>query len=97
MEPWRRSGSVPAMTAEEDLARNIRVLRQARGWSQERLADEAAVNRGHVSDLENAKYSARLDRIARIARAFGVAVHVLLDPATASIVSPAQNGSEPGA
>lgn len=71
------------MTVKEILGRNIRLLRNSRGWSQEELADRAGIDRGHISDMELAKHYARLDRIEMIARALGLPPHQLLDPATA--------------
>jgi transcriptional regulator with XRE-family HTH domain len=40
------------MDIHRRLARNLRKLREARGWSQERLADEAGLHRTYVSGLE---------------------------------------------
>ena len=71
------------MTVKEILGRNIRLLRNSRGWSQEELAHRAGIDRGHVSDMELAKHYARLDRIEMIAKALSLPPHQLLDPTTA--------------
>lgn len=53
----------------------IRQLREANGWSQDRLADFAGLHRTHVSLIENAKREVQLDTVAKLATALG------LDPA----------------
>lgn len=59
---------------------NIQELRRARGISQEDLAHRAGVNRGYMGKLENAKYSASLDKIEAIAGALQVDPSELLKP-----------------
>ena len=66
------------MSSREFLARNLRVLRNARGLSQEALADAAEIDRTYVSSLERKKYSASIDRLDKLAAQLGVETHVLL-------------------
>ncbi|MEO3479251.1 helix-turn-helix transcriptional regulator [Phaeobacter sp. CAU 1743] len=47
-------------------------MRRARGLSQEALAHQANVSRGHMGRLENSKFAASLDLLERIARALNV-------------------------
>jgi transcriptional regulator with XRE-family HTH domain len=68
------------MSVKLILARNLRLSRQQRGWSQEELAHRARVNRGNISDLETERHYARLDRLEMIAGALEIPVHQLLDP-----------------
>ena len=53
-------------------ARNLRRLRHAAKLSQEELADRADVNRGYVSDIENGRYNATIEVLAKLAGALDV-------------------------
>jgi transcriptional regulator with XRE-family HTH domain len=66
------------MSSRENLARNLRLLRAARGLSQEALADAAGIDRTYVSALERRKYSISIDRLDQLAGPLGVEPHVLL-------------------
>lgn len=66
------------MSSRDTLARNLRLLRVARGLSQEALADSASIARSYVSALERANYSASVDRLDKLAHELGVETHVLL-------------------
>jgi transcriptional regulator with XRE-family HTH domain len=50
----------------------VRDLRQARGLSQEELAESAGVHRTYVSSLERGQRNVGLDNILAIAAALGV-------------------------
>ncbi|HEY0959443.1 MAG TPA: helix-turn-helix transcriptional regulator [Novosphingobium sp.] len=73
-----QAGSNSAMSSRETLARNLRILRVARGLSQEALADGATIARSYVSALERGQSSASVDRLDRLARELGVETYVLL-------------------
>jgi transcriptional regulator with XRE-family HTH domain len=60
------------MRLRQTFGANLRVLREARGFSQEDLADAAGIDRTYVSSLERSVYSATLDVIERIAEALEV-------------------------
>lgn len=66
------------MSSRQTLAHNLRILRAARGWSQEALADVAMVDRTYISALERQKYSVTIDRLDEVAKALGVETYVLL-------------------
>lgn len=69
-------------SARAVLAVNLRRLRSARGWSQERLAERAGVHRNYLGGIERRERNVGLDNIESIARALGVTVSELLsDPA----------------
>ena len=57
-----------------DLALRIRSLRQKKGWSQERLAEEAGIHRTYLGGIEIAKRNPSLRNLIRIARALNVTV-----------------------
>ena len=66
------------------LSEKIRILRKARGLSQEEfgysLSDTTdGVSRQTVSDWENGKFEPKLDNIRDIAKVLGVSFDVLLD------------------
>ena len=61
------------------LAKNMRLLRRERGWSQEALAHEADLHRTYVSDIERGARNPSLTAIDKIARALGVSCGDLLD------------------
>ncbi|RZF64840.1 XRE family transcriptional regulator [Sphingomonas populi] len=67
------------MEAREILARNLRILRRIRGWSQEELADRAEIDRTYVSALERCIYAASVDVLDRLAEALNVNVAALLN------------------
>ena len=65
------------MNLRDRVALNIQELRRARGLSQEELAHRADVSRGYMGKVENAKFSASLDLLERIAKALNVDPEVL--------------------
>lgn len=66
------------MSSRDNLARNLRLLRAARGMSQEALAHEAGIHRTYVSALERREYSASVDRLDLLAAQLKVPTYVLL-------------------
>lgn len=84
--PWTNSQLHPkvlSVDADKIVAkkfgRRIRVLRESKGWSQERLADEAVLDRSYVGGIERGDRNPSLKNIARIADALGVPIRVLFD------------------
>ena len=65
------------------ISRNLRVLRHARGLSQEDLAEAAGVHRTYVGLLERDKTSASVDKLESLAEALRVETWELLHPETA--------------
>ncbi len=60
------------MHIREIFAQNLKKYRRLRGVSQEELAHLAGIDRTYVSALERKVYSASLDVVADIAKAFDV-------------------------
>lgn len=52
--------------------RRVRQLRQDRGWSQERLAEEAGIHTTYVSGIERGRRNVALINIVRLAGAFAI-------------------------
>ncbi len=74
------SSSSEKVPARETLARRVRLLRAARGWSQENLGDESGLHRNYIGHIERAELNAGIDNIAKIADALGVTLCALLGP-----------------
>ena len=62
------------------LARNMRLLRAEKGWSQEFLAAEAGLNRTYLSAVERSEQNISLDNIYKISLALGASASDLLEP-----------------
>jgi transcriptional regulator with XRE-family HTH domain len=61
------------------LAERIKTLREARGWTQEQLAERAAMQRSYLADLELGRRNPSVRTLVKVANAFGIAVAELLD------------------
>ena len=62
------------------LAFNVRLLRVAKGWSQEALALECGLDRTYVSAVERSRWNVSLSNIEALAKALGVLPWALLKP-----------------
>jgi len=60
------------MSLREVVARNLRRLRNARGLSQEELADRADINRNYVGMLERSEHAATVDMLEKLADVLAV-------------------------
>ena len=56
----------------EVLAKNLRVIRNKLGLSQEQLADEAGLHRTYIGSVERAEINISIDNIEKIAKALKV-------------------------
>jgi transcriptional regulator with XRE-family HTH domain len=75
--PIRQSGLV------RRFATRLRELRQARGMTQDDLANKASVTTSYLSRLESGKVAPGIDMVERIASALGTTVAELLPEGTA--------------
>ena len=71
-----RSATIPIVAK---MAAGLRRIREARGWSQERLAAKAGIHRVYLTRLESARQDPRLSTVAKLAKALGVPVTKLLE------------------
>ncbi len=60
------------------LGKRVNELREARGWSQVRLADELNVSKQTVSNWENGNILPSVDMLVRISRVFNVSTDYIL-------------------
>ena len=57
---------------------HLRRLREARGWSQQALADVSDVSKPTIYRLETARYSATLDVLASLAQGLEISLSELM-------------------
>jgi transcriptional regulator with XRE-family HTH domain len=60
------------------VGRRIRELRQKKGWSQEKLAEEADLHRTYIGQVERGEKSIGVENLYRLARALSVRAGSLL-------------------
>ncbi|MGH6847189.1 MAG: helix-turn-helix domain-containing protein [Methylocella sp.] len=60
------------MRLRERVATNLRMLRHAKGLSQEELADRADINRNYVGMLEREEHAATIDMLEKFAEVLEV-------------------------
>ena len=61
------------------LGRNVRRLREAKGWSQEEYADRADIHRTYVSDIERGRRNPTISVVEKLARPLDVTAGSLLE------------------
>ena len=66
------------MDIRKRLGSNVRRLREAKGWSQERFADEAGIHRTYVSDIERGARNPTITVVEKLAKPFEVPASALL-------------------
>lgn len=69
--------------------RTIRELRQARGWSQEKLAREMGVSLSTVAGLENNRHEPRMEQVRKILELFGITWEEVIWPEKSQKLMPA--------
>jgi transcriptional regulator with XRE-family HTH domain len=76
----------------------VRQHREARGWSQEKLAEVADLNRSYLGEIERGVVIASLATVAKLAHALGLSLSALLslcEPVTSDGEGVAQPLSDP--
>jgi transcriptional regulator with XRE-family HTH domain len=61
------------------LAERIRSLRDSREWTQEQLADRAAIQRSYLADLERGRRNPSVRTLVKLANAFTVSIPDLFE------------------
>ncbi len=72
---------VRKVSGRQILAENIRQRRHSLHWSQEQLAEAAALHRTYIGAIERQERNVSIDNIDRIARAFRIPIATLLTQA----------------
>jgi transcriptional regulator with XRE-family HTH domain len=65
------------MSLRAVVARNLRVVRKQKGFTQEELADLAGINRNYVGQIEREEKSPTIDLLERLVVALDVEPEVL--------------------
>jgi transcriptional regulator with XRE-family HTH domain len=60
------------MKLRQVVARNLRILRNQKGLSQEELAFQAGINRNYVGQIERKEKSPTVDMIEKLAKALDI-------------------------
>jgi transcriptional regulator with XRE-family HTH domain len=68
------------MDSAATLARNLELIRIAKGYTHEHLAIDAEIARSHISNIKNLSHSATLALVDRLARTLEVEPWLLLVP-----------------
>lgn len=67
------------MDIRSRLGRNVRRLREEKGWSQEDYADRAEIHRTYVSDIERGRRNPTITVVEKLAKPLEVKPGELLD------------------
>lgn len=59
---------------------NVRMHRKKKGWSQQKLAQKAALHRTYIGSIERSERNVSLINVSKIARALNVTIEKLLKP-----------------
>lgn len=71
------------MGLKQTVAKNIRVLRLARGYTQEELSELAGINRNYTGMIEREERSPTVDMLEKIAKALAIDPVTLLQTGAA--------------
>lgn len=61
----------------ENFGQRVRLLRQAKGWSQEEFAHQCQLDRTYMGGIERGERNVALRNIAKIARALDISISEL--------------------
>lgn len=67
------------------VGRNVRHLRQLRGWSQEQLAERAGNSHKHIGRVERGEVNVTIDILTGIAEGLSIGVGELFGPSSSEI------------
>ncbi len=76
---WRQLAGVKNELVLQAFGQHLRRLREARGWSQQALADVSDVSKPTIYRLETARYSVTLDVLASLAQGLEISLSELLN------------------
>lgn len=75
---WDQLAGVKNEVVLQAFGQHLRRLREARGWSQQALADVADVSKPTIYRLETARYSVTLDVLASLAQGLEIPLSELM-------------------
>jgi len=68
------------MDSASILARNLELIRIAKGYTQENLAIDAEISRSHFANIKSGTHSATLEMVDRLAHVLGIEAWQILLP-----------------
>ena len=74
------------------LAKKIRLLREERGWSREDMSEHADLHSNYIGLVERCDVNVGLTNLEKLARAFGMPIHELLNMQTLETRNPPHGG-----
>jgi transcriptional regulator with XRE-family HTH domain len=75
---WVQLAGVKNEVVLQAFGQHLRQLREARGWSQQALADVSDVSKPTIYRLETARYSVTLDVLASLAQGLEISLSELM-------------------
>lgn len=82
----KKSGGNPQGVRSADLMGQVlRRWRKRRGWSQQRLGEEAGIRQETVSRVENGSSGTELNTVLRLCAALGVEMNITAKPNRAEL------------
>ena len=66
------------MNMRKTIGHNIKILRTAKGWSQEKLAIRSRLSISYTAALERGEVNVSVDSLVKVAKSLEVETHVLL-------------------
>jgi len=67
------------MSLRERLSMRLKQFREARGWTQEQLAEKAGFSRAYIARLEIGRHDPTLSTLEKLAKALRVTVGKLVE------------------
>lgn len=87
---------MPSATAvKQILALRLRQLRRDKGWSQEKLAEEAGIHRTYLAGIERSLRNPSLENLVKLANAVGVTLTELFTSREEPSPAKANTGAVP--
>ncbi|MFD0767148.1 helix-turn-helix domain-containing protein [Mucilaginibacter lutimaris] len=62
----------------QTIGRNVRILRELKGWTQQELANRCSVNAEQISRIENARRDYMFSTLLEVCDALGVTIEEII-------------------
>jgi transcriptional regulator with XRE-family HTH domain len=67
-----------AMSIQMIFGKNVRLVRESKGWSQDKLSEESGLHRTYISGIERGVRNPTIEIAQQIASALNVDISILL-------------------
>ena len=71
-----RTSMIKATSPRQEIARQLKEVRKAKGMTQERLAELVGTKKSNISRLESGRYNPSLDFLVKVADGLGKQISV---------------------